>query len=64
MERDDPVEEIRAFRDEYARRFNYDLRAMCRDLKERQSKNGRQSVTLPSRKVIRIKRGSVAASLP
>jgi len=29
------VEEVRRTRDEYAKRFNYDLDAICRDLREK-----------------------------
>jgi len=42
---DDPiVAEIRRFRDEYARRFGYDLEAICRDLREQQQRSGRRVV--------------------
>jgi len=42
---DDPiVAEIRRLRDEYARRFDYDLGAICRDLREQQQRSGRQVV--------------------
>ncbi len=37
------VEEVRRARDAYAARFNYDLRAIYRDLKERE----RQSSAIP-----------------
>jgi hypothetical protein len=39
---DDPiVAEMRRLRDEYARRFDYDLDAICNDLHEQQSRGGR-----------------------
>ena len=42
---DDPIlAEIRAFREEYARRFNYDLRAIVKDLRTRQEESGRKIV--------------------
>ncbi len=42
---DDPiVAETRKLRDEYARRFNYDLDAICRDLQEQQSRSDRTVV--------------------
>ena len=48
---DDPiVAEIRRIRDEYARRFNYDLEAVCRDLREKQERSGRPVVTLPPKR--------------
>lgn len=42
---DDPiVAEIRRLRDEYARRFNYDLEAICNDLREQQQRGDRRVV--------------------
>ena len=39
----DPIlDEIRKFRDEYAARFNYDLDAIFRDIKEQEKKSGRR----------------------
>ncbi len=46
MWRDPIVEEIRKCRQEYAARFNHDLKAICRDLRERQKKGGRKVVSL------------------
>lgn len=43
MAKDPIVEEVRRIRDEYAARFNYDLDAIYRDLKERE-KRGEFSV--------------------
>ncbi len=45
------VEEVRAAREAYARKFNYDLKAMVEDLKERQKRSGRKVVTLPPKPV-------------
>jgi hypothetical protein len=39
------VEEVRQARDAYAARFNYDLRAICRDLKEQEKRSGRRVVS-------------------
>ena len=42
---DDPiVAEVRKLRDEYAKQFNYDLAAICRDLRERQARGKRRVV--------------------
>ena len=49
MWRDPIVEEIRQLRQLYAAQFHHDLKAICRDLRERQKKGGRQVVTLPPR---------------
>ena len=39
------VDEVRRARDEYAARFNYDLRAIYRDLKEQEIRSGRRVVS-------------------
>jgi hypothetical protein len=45
---DDPiVAEVRKARDEYARRFHYDLDAICRDLQQKQVQSGRKLVSFP-----------------
>lgn len=49
--KDDPiVAEIRKGREEHAARFNYDLKAMVKDLRSRQGKDGVPVVTLPPRR--------------
>ncbi|MGA2067360.1 MAG: hypothetical protein ABSG86_20485 [Thermoguttaceae bacterium] len=39
------VDEVRRVRDEYAARFNYDLRAIYRDLKAQEVRSGRKIVS-------------------
>lgn len=39
------VDEVRRARDAYAARFNYDLDAIFRDLKEREKRSGRKYVS-------------------
>jgi hypothetical protein len=39
------VEEVRRSRDAYAARFNYDLRAIFRDLKEQEMRSGRKLIS-------------------
>jgi hypothetical protein len=39
------VDEVRRARDAYAARFNYDLRAIFRDLKEQENRSGRKLVS-------------------
>jgi len=41
--------EVRRAREELAKRFNYDLRAMIRNAKERQAASGRRVVSFPAR---------------
>lgn len=44
--RDDPiVEEVRRIREEYAKQFNYDLRAMAADLRKREQEHRDKLVT-------------------
>lgn len=47
------VDEVRRHRDEHARRFNYDLRAICADLMARQQKSGHRLVRLKPRAITR-----------
>ena len=39
------VDEVRRAHDAYAARFNYDLKAICRDLKEQEKRSGRKIVS-------------------
>ena len=48
------VEETRKIREEHASRFNYDLAAIYRDLKEQESKCGREVVSLPAKPPLQI----------
>ena len=42
---EDPiVEEVRKAREEHAAKFDYDLAAICRDLREKQTESGRRVV--------------------
>ncbi|MEK7398266.1 MAG: hypothetical protein AAB116_15150 [Candidatus Poribacteria bacterium] len=46
----DPIiEEIRRYRDEYAKSHNYDLYKIYQDLKEKQEKSGRRIASFPSK---------------
>ncbi len=49
--RDPIVDEVRKAREEYARRFNFDLDAICRDLRQKQQSAGGQTFALPKRPV-------------
>lgn len=47
---EDPiVAEVRKARDAYAQRFNYDLDAIYRDLKEKERRSGRVVVSCPAK---------------
>ncbi len=57
---EDPiVKEIHKFREEHAKKFNYNLEAIFEDLKERERKSGRKIISLP----IKRKVGALEASI-
>jgi hypothetical protein len=43
------VEEVRKAREEYARTFNFDLHAICEDLRKKEKLAGGPVVSLPKR---------------
>ena len=48
----DPIiAEVRAIRQAYAARFDYDVEAIFRDIRARQEASGREYVRLPARRV-------------
>jgi hypothetical protein len=51
MFRDPIVEEIKRYREQYAARFNYDLRAIGEDIQRRQRDGGREVVRREPRRV-------------
>ncbi len=51
MYTDPIIEEIRKFRDEYAARFNYDVKAMLADIRRRQKDSGRKTVSRPPKRI-------------
>lgn len=51
MWKDPIVEEVRKWRDEYAARFNYDLHAICRDLRASQEASGRECVSFQPKRI-------------
>lgn len=50
MWNDPIVEEVRAVRNQHAKKFNYDLKAIAADLKKQQKASKRKFVTLPPKK--------------
>lgn len=56
MLNDPIVEELRKIREAHAARFNYDLRAICEDLRKQEQeaeRQGQQFITLPPRRIER-----------
>ncbi len=49
MKRDAIVEEVRKNREDHASKFNYDLKKICRDLKEKEKSYGNRVVSLPAK---------------
>lgn len=49
MWKDEVLEEIYKIREEHAKAFNYDLQAICDDLRRRQAKSDRQIISSPLR---------------
>ena len=54
MWRDTIVDETRKAREEYAAKFNYDLEAIYRDLKEKEEQSEREVVSLPAREPVAL----------
>ena len=51
MWKDEIVEEVRRVRDEYAAKFDYDLRTIFEDVKKQEKQSKREIVSLPPRAV-------------
>jgi hypothetical protein len=47
---DEILEEIHKIREEHAEDFNYDLQAICDDLRHKQAKSSREIITTPLKK--------------
>lgn len=52
MEKDEIVAEVRAVREAHAARFEYDLEAIFRDLKEQERQSPREVVALAPKRLI------------
>jgi hypothetical protein len=48
--RDTIVDEVRKAREDYAGQFDFDLDAICRDLRQKQQSSGKPVVSLPPRR--------------
>ena len=54
---EDPiVEEVRKARDAHAAKFNYDLQAIYRDLKEQEKQSSRPFVSYPPKRITRAEK--------
>ena len=50
MIRDPIVEEVRQAREDYFKRFNFDLNALFDDLQRRQRESGRKTISFPPKR--------------
>lgn len=50
MWKDEVLEEIYKIREEHAKAFNYDLKAICDDLRRKQAESGRKIISTPLKK--------------
>jgi hypothetical protein len=50
MWEDEILEELHRIREEHAKTFNYDIKAICADWRKRQEQSGRKFVTLATAK--------------
>ena len=51
MWKDEVLEEIYKIREEYAKSFNYDLQAICDDLRKKEAASGRRLISKPLKQV-------------
>ena len=56
MWKDPIVEEVHKYRNEYAKKFNYDLHAICKDLKKKEKKSNREVISFPPKPVAATKK--------
>lgn len=47
---DEIVDEVRRVRDEYAKQFNYDIAAICADIRQKQAASKRKVVAVSNKK--------------
>jgi hypothetical protein len=47
MWKDEVLEELYRIREEHAKSFKYDLRAICDDLRKKQAASGRRIISVP-----------------
>lgn len=48
---DDPLDEIHRYRDEHAKKFNYDIDAIIADLRRREKEGAIKTVALPPKHI-------------
>jgi hypothetical protein len=61
MWKDEILEEIYKIREEHAKAFNYDLQAICDDLRQKQAASNRQIISQPLKQPSRLYSKQVAS---
>lgn len=61
MWNDPIVEEVRRHREAHAAKFDFDVTAICRDLRRQQAESGRTAVSFPAKRVARPIGGELEA---
>lgn len=54
MPQDEIIKEVRAIREAYGERFDFDIDAIFRDAKEREAKSDRKVVSLEPRRLTKV----------
>jgi hypothetical protein len=57
MWKDEVLEEIYKIREEHAKAFNYDLKAICDDLRKKQAASDRQVISTPLKQLSKLNNG-------
>lgn len=60
MKKDPIVDEVHNIREEYAKKFDYDLYAICRDAREKQGQGNRKVVKVQPKPIKDDNSGAVA----
>lgn len=63
MWKDEVLEEIYRIREEHAKAFNYDLKAICDDLRSKQAQSGRKLISTPLKKPLPERNQSLNSSV-
>ena len=64
MWRDQIIEELHEIREDYARKFNFDIHAICRDIQEKQAQSGRKVISFPPRSPVLQREKYASVELP
>lgn len=62
MWKDEILEEIYKIREEHAKAFNYDITAICDDLRKRQSVSNRKIISQPLRQPRQLQNKSLSSA--